>query len=320
MVANLDRQQHALPLFIAERRRELIEHELSRLVAEQRRLDSEVAAADGALDALRAQEQDLALDIARSGGDRLNTIEADLQRLHRDIPARRSSFDRYNELLRNVGIDEVADRASFLRRQSEIASLSALLDEELVELDNRVVELRTRRERLAEEAASVNGELRSLQSRQSNLPMGSVSVREQLCADLSLDSEELPFVGELLQVRADARDWEGAAERVLRNFALSLLVPNEHYVAVAEWINRRHLGARVVYFRVPARVGDRQVPSRPSTLPILVDMIEVKPDTAFESWLRDQLARRADHVCVESVEQLRHLDKAITREGQVKSR
>jgi uncharacterized protein YPO0396 len=319
-IASLDRQHDALSIFFAELRCGLLDTEIARLVAEQDRLDLAIEEADATIEALRRQEQQLALDIARSGGDRLSGLEAELQRLRREIPARRSSFDRYNELLRNVGLDRIADRVSFRSRIDQIASRSDRLDAELVDLDNQVVELRTRRGRLAEEAATVNDELRSLQSRQSNLPARSLTVREELCADLSLDADDLPFVGELLQVRPEASAWEGAAERLLHTFALSLLVPNEHYAAVADWINSRHLGTRLVYFRVPARIGEPRVPTRSSTLPLLLDMVDVKPDTSFGPWLRNELARRADHVCVESVEQLQHLDKAITRQGQVKAR
>jgi len=40
-----------------------------------------------------------------------------------------------------------------------------------------------------------------------------------------LREADMPFAGELIQVREDERDWEGAAERLLRSFGLSLLVP-----------------------------------------------------------------------------------------------
>ena len=320
-VDNLDLQRDALRFFFAERRRALLDAELANLDGEKTRLGAEITNADAVLDALRKQEQQLALDIARSGGDRLTSIEADLDRLRREIPARRASFDRHNELLRNIGLDEVTDRESFNARIVGIAELGDRLNAELVDLDNRVVELRTQRGRLEEEAATVNLELHSLQSRESNMPARSLSVREELCRDLSLDPDDLPFVGELLQVRPDASVWEGAAERVLRTFALSLLVPNEHYALVADWINRRYLGTRLVYFRVPARLGTHAArPDRPSTLPLLVDMIEVRGDSAFAPWLSDELNQRADHVCVDSVDQFQRFDNAITQQGQVKVR
>ena len=42
-------------------------------------------------------------------------------------------------------------------------------------------------------------------------------------------TRELPFAGELIAVADDSREWEGAAERLLRGFALSLLVPDSLY-------------------------------------------------------------------------------------------
>mgnify|MGYP007083314007 CR=1 FL=1 len=60
----------------------------------------------------------------------------------------------------------------------------------------------------------------------------------------------MPFAGELIEVRDSERDWEGAIERLLRNFGLSLLVPEAQYKAVAEWIDRTQLKGRLVYFSV----------------------------------------------------------------------
>ena len=52
--------------------------------------------------------------------------------------------------------------------------------------------------------------------RRSNLDSDVVAIRERLCVELSFDPDDLPFAGELLQVRDDERDWEGAAERATR--------------------------------------------------------------------------------------------------------
>ena len=74
---------------------------------------------------------------------------------------------------------------------------------------------------------------------------GAVQIRHALCEALGLTDEELPFAGELIQVLPDHQEWQGAAERVLHSFALSILVPNAHYQArVAGAINDHHLGTR----------------------------------------------------------------------------
>ena len=38
--------------------------------------------------------------------------------------------------------------------------------------------------------------------------------------------------------------------RVLQGFAQSLLVDERHYAQVSDWVNRTHLGTRLVYYRV----------------------------------------------------------------------
>lgn len=322
-IAAYDLQRQALPLYFAERTSDLLHREIERLDAEAVQLEAAIGAVDDEITALHDRETRLTVDIAQSGGDRLAALDSEIDRTDGEIEARREALDRFTARLARVGLDgpdTITTREQFAAVHARIAARAAELDTESAELDNRVVELTTDLRRLEAEAEAVNVELRSLGTRKSNLPARSLELRDDLCAELGLDSDELPFVGELLQVHRDGHAWEGAAERVLRNFALSLLVPHEHYAAVARWIDGRHLGTRLVYFRVPARLGPTRVVDRSTTLPLLLDMVEVKPETSFGPWLRNELAHRADHVCVDDVGQLAEHDKAITAKGQVKAR
>ena len=86
-----------------------------------------------------------------------------------------------------------------------------------------------------------------------------LQLRSELCASLDLREDEVPFIGELIEVREDEKEWEGAIERLLHNFGLSLLVADRHYKAVAEWVDRTHLKGRLIYYRTrPTR--DPSVP------------------------------------------------------------
>ena len=162
----------------------------------------------------------------------------------------------------------------------------------------------------------VSDELTSLRQRRSNLPAAMLGLRERLCGDLGLAEEALPFVGELLQVREDERDWEGAIERLLHNFGLSLLVPDAHYRDVAAWVDRTHLRGRLVYFRVRA--------PRDSGLPqldpdSLLRKLVIQPESEHYAWLEQQLARRFDYVCCDDLDRFRREKQAITRAGQIKA-
>ena len=85
------------------------------------------------------------------------------------------------------------------------------------------------------------------------------------------------FAGELIQVRDDERDWEGAAERLLRGFGLALLVPEDHYTAVAQWVESVHLRGRLVYFHVRPRKAAELLPT-PDAQPLTPEQQKKKDD------------------------------------------
>ena len=167
-----------------------------------------------------------------------------------------------------------------------------------------------------DEHATLSAEIESLRARRSNIPANQIAMRAALCRALDLDETGMPFAGELIQVREEERDWEGAAERLLRGFGLSLLVPEAAYARVAGWVDARHLGGRLVYFRVRAP-GRRELPElhRDS----LVRKLSVKPDSEFYEWLEHELARRFNVACCATGDQFRREARAITRAGQVKA-
>lgn len=125
--------------------------------------------------------------------------------------------------------------------------------------------------------------------------MRDLELRMRLCRELGLTDDALPFAGELIAVREDESDWEGAAERLPHGFALSVLVPDPHYAAVSDWINGHHLNGRIVYYRVPQTAGIAAPPDLGSTT--LAAKLTVK-DSPFAPWVERELAHRADLAAV----------------------
>jgi uncharacterized protein YPO0396 len=319
-LAGIEELLHVLPIHFAHRTRQLLLAEDHRITERLASLDTEIAAVDASLRALRATEGQLGLEIAGAGGDRLVEIEGRIRNCEDELPARRKRFDRFNGILDGSGMGQVRSADEFESVLERVTVRLAELDVELSGAQNELSEHQVEKRRLDEAADIVNKELRSLESRRSNVPAATLVLRDRLCDELAIAEDDLPFAGELIQVRANAQDWEGAAERVLHGFALSLLVPDRHYGEVASWIDGHHLGARLVYFRVPGAVAVADRPVRSTASPLLADLLEVRPDSSFRPWLDSELARRADHICVESIGQLRQVRKGVTRAGQVKDR
>jgi uncharacterized protein YPO0396 len=316
----LEIQQDALPFYFADRMCHVFEDELETLAANLLELDQALGSVESDIRALRNTESQLSLQIAGSGGDRLAVIEAEIGRHERDKPVRQGKFDRFNERLAEVGLAVVSEVEQFVSSRERAESRRVELEGEHAGIQGELSERRFNQRSIEEESIQVNDELHSLHSRRSNVPRVNLELRQRLGEDLGIDPDELPFAGELIQVRDDASEWEGAAERVLHSFALSLLVPDGHYESVASWINDHHLGARIIYYRVPTRLAPVSPPERRSTQPLLVDVLKLKPESGFELWLENELGRRANHVCVDSVADFRSAQKAVTRAGQIKDR
>jgi uncharacterized protein YPO0396 len=143
-----------------------------------------------------------------------------------------------------------------------------------------------------------------------------LAIRSQLCDALKLAGDGLPFAGELIEVRQDERAWEGAAERLLHGFALSLLVPDQHYAAVAGWVDATRLNGRLVYYRVQSRSGTVRARRDPRAM---ANKLAIKDDSPFYDWLQRQLDERYDHICCTGLDEFRREEKAVTRTGQIKS-
>ncbi|MGA9832237.1 MAG: ATP-binding protein [Trebonia sp.] len=314
-IAALTAQREALRYYFADHKLRLVDGLLSHLYTERTRLTVQARQLADRLDGLRVRERSLHVERAGHGGDRLAQIEQRLTDLEKSRAKRAARAVSFAESLTKVRLDPVMTAEHFAVRRGQIAAARGAAQESIAASQNNLTEVAVAKRKLDEEAAEVNAELRSLQARKNNIPARDLEVRERLCRELRLTEESLPFAGELIAVREDEADWEGAAERLLHGFALSVLVPERHYAAVSDWINGHHLSSRIVYYRVPQTAGTTPPPDLYGTT--LASRLEVK-DSPFASWLDRELAHRADLECVETMAEFRRMPKAITKAGQVK--
>ena len=314
-IATLTAQREALKYYFAAIKAELVGGSLEKMISERIALTAHVEELSSHLDGLRQRETRLSVERAGHGGNRLAEIENKLTESEKTRDTRVERAKRFGELLAQAGLDPVETAAHFTARRRQIAELRAGVQESLSESQNKLTEAGVTKRELDREAGEINAELRSLRERKNNIPARNLELRSRLCHELNLTEDELPFAGELIMVRPGEADWEGAAERLLRGFALSLLVPDERYAAVSDWINRHHLGGRVVYYRVPESLG-RALPPRPGGT-TLAARLDIK-DSPFGQWLERELAKRADVECVETMAEFRRAPRAITKTGQIK--
>ena len=308
--------RHALPSALDEIRADLLEDSIRSWQASMDSLRGDHHRLSEALRAHRERQTQLVLQRAGYGGDRLEQIAKERRSAEVQRETRYSRHREVTALLQRLGLEPVDSPTTLAARLTLATGRMDALDADDAELQAARDRAAVGREKLEEAAGEVNAELLSLQQRRTNIPRRSQELRSAMCEELGINLDLVPFAGELLQVRPEHGEWEGVAERVLRGFALSLLVPNEQYNSVASWINGRHLGARIVYYRVGANTVRR--PDRSDTGLLLCDTVEISTDTPHFAWLEAELAHRGDQVCATTLEEFRRSDRAVTAQGQVK--
>jgi uncharacterized protein YPO0396 len=313
----LGRQRAALPFFFAQRKAGLLQEHISGLDTARAEKQEELTRLEARLRQLRETESGLTVELAGHGGNRLVEIERQLKEDSQACDQRLTRAERFGEMLTTAGLGQVETAEQFAVRRREIGGAREAAKQLLTECQNKLTDATVEAKTLDAEAEQINAELRSLRSRRNNIPSRSLELRQRLCLELGLSEAMLPFAGELIQVRPEEAAWEGAAERLLRGFALSILVPDEHYPAVSDWINGHHLGARLVYYRVPVTVGTPPGRTGQSPGTALAAKLAIK-DTEFYPWLERELASRAGHECAETMTEFRRAPKAVTMAGQIK--
>ncbi|WP_297460703.1 ATP-binding protein [Ferrovum sp.] len=293
----------------------LLDKRLGLLDEEWNKVDGQVRRLDGTREEQGRQVDELKQAINDNGGDRLERLAAEIRKKEQLRDARKTKDGRYRELVVVLGEAAPRDDATFAAQRAQFKAWREEVYNRDADLQNTLTEYGVSLRQGKFEHERLTAEIDSLKRRRSNIDDQQIQIRAALCAALGLVVDDMPFAGELIQVREDERDWEGAAERLLRGFGLALLVPDAHYKAVAEWVDSSHLRGRLVYFHVRTRkTSDLPELHRDS----LGRKLAIKPDSPHYDWLERELAHRFDVACCATQEQFRRETRAITRAGQIK--
>jgi uncharacterized protein YPO0396 len=327
----IDTQRHSVVVSLIEQWRQNREHlrtyfaglkqllldkRIARLSEDVQRVANQVGRLEVRQESQRLQVDEIKQAIAQNGGDRLERLKGELRRLELERDRRQQKSERHFQLLQLIGEVTAIDESAFISQRSRLSAFANTLKTQEASLQNETGEYEFSFRQAQIEHTKLSEEITSLKARKSNISSEQVMMRSSLCDALGIDEQVVPFVGELLQVREEERAWEGAAERLMRPFGLSLLVPEIHYGAVAEWVDRTRQKGRLVYFRVrPAVRNDSASLHRDS----LARKISIKPGSEFYEWLKREVEHRFDVACCATQEQFRREPKAISLAGQIKS-
>lgn len=310
----LREQQQGVDLFREQRRLRLLDDRRAELEVLAQGLEGEQAQRKQALENHDQRLADMERQRREQGGDAVDQLERERAQVQRERDERLRRRDKLESACRELGWTLPGTARALAELAGQARELASGVRSQGGALEEQMDAIKRDSGQAAQRFAAVRAEIDALKKHPSNIPAPIQAMRARLCEELGWSENAVPFAGELLQVKDEFAAWRGAIERVLHGFALSLLVDEQQYAAVAAWVNKTHLGGKLVYYRV-GRVeafGQRKPDGRS-----LVHRLDVR-DHAHRAWLQAELARRFDYACVDNAAALRQADRAITREGQVK--
>lgn len=266
-----------------------------------------IAEADKVYSLARAQAESSGGQALAQQREWLNLAEAKEQNIR----------DRQTELAGDLAAVGVAFPSSL--EEFEELRVTARREREQLETaqaegSDQLLKLQDLRSALTRRRMTLTGDIRTLSQQSSNMDSRYLNARQKISAATGLPVSSLPFVAELLQVKGEYSDWAGALERVLRPLATIMLVPAVHESAVSAAMDSHDLGTRLV---AEAVGGQEEAPRTARSGRSLIHRVEVQ-EGPMAGWIHSQLSRLYDYECVDEPSELKPLERAVTKAGQVK--
>ena len=267
-------------------------------------------------EAIRSLQADIdSSDSAR----RITQIESEIRNLSDEKNRRKTESERYEEKSSVLSLNLPQNQKEFQKNLDEMENLTEKFAFEKSSLDERKTEIAVSIKETSENLKNVEAELQSLGKRNSNIPEKNIRIRADIANHLKISENELPFAGELLEVKKGEEEWNFSIEHLLHNFALTVLVKEEHYKAVTEYVKNHDLGGRLVYLRTSQNenfiLGD--TPSFDSeTVP---GKVEAKKAHELTSWIENYVGENFNYRCTDDIKEISRTQKAITKSGLIKN-
>lgn len=309
--------KQALPIFFAEKKVFIYQSDIENFSSQKIHLENKILEIEKELKSSREEKTKIENQISKLDEVReKERIENEMKVLETTIQSKKKLSIPFNHAAKflewkffpNISEEEFNQNLE----KSKKESLKS--EEDLKNLEKEKLEFSILEKQNEEKIINTSVELDSLKNRKSLIPNTNLKMREFICSNLNLKEKEIPFVGELLKVK-EAK-WEGAIEKLLHNFALSILVNDDLYPSFVKFVNENNLKGRLVYFRISSfkkRVEQKNIQNP------VYEKIKIKDDTEFFDFLESELKENFSHSCSETIEEFQKQQRAITKTGQIKS-
>lgn len=298
---------------VGEQRLREIEADISILQSKKQKL---------AIDRTEIETEILNLNLAKQKdptATQLREIEHAIKELEQQLESRKKKMTDYNKLSNKCGLPKdptekvfTANHKSIERARNECFDNKNLLDSQILEAKQE------QKEKQALFTAKTS-DIEYLHTRRDKITGITSQIRQRILHFVKATEEELPFVGELVEVRKEEEHWEMAIEKLLHSFGRCLVVPDKYYREVNKFVNSNDLGGKVVYHKVDTN-QDYLTSFSNTEANTVVTKLNFNPKSVYSDWAEDFINRSYDYKCCDKIEEFARFEKAITANGLIKNK
>lgn len=308
-----------LPFYFARELRGILDRKLKEQEVEAERLKHDIEAIETGKEALNSEEVNLRVCIEKDEvGRQIQDLVKEIQGLDKEKRKREEKLRSYNNTARKINFETDPSSELFEEQKGKAEDRFQQLEPELKECRRKYYALETALEDLQQKYDEQSNELEILKSQKNNIIGRVAEIRHEIVTAVGADESEIPFVGELIQVREEAKgEWETAIEKLLHHFALQILVPAQYYARVNRYVNEHNLKGRIIYQQIVEK--EHLNAFLPDVENSVFSKVNVNYKSEYGAWVENQLRTRYDYICTADLEAFQVSRRAITPAGLIKN-
>jgi len=306
--------------WFAKKTVELSEDELLRNNEDLKKFNEELELLRVKETELKNQETDLTVQIKSDEvGNQIEKLKTEIGRLEQSKNLRLQRLEKYNEIAQLVELNINPNIETFKLNRELASSKKSELTIFISEEDENSRQAKNRRDAIIKTKGELVETIQALQVNKCNIPIRETEIRDEILQYVGATKEEIPFIGELIRINENERQWELSVEKIIHNFAIRLIVPEKYYSNVNEYVNNTNLRGRIIYQRYRGFTSLGNMATKNIATNALINKLDFKPKNPYTDWLEDVITNEYNFSCVNDLSEFnRYEEKAVTKEGLIK--
>ena len=264
--------------------------------------------------ALISRKVDIEADLSRNETHTtVARLEADITELGFAYESARENRSLFDEQTARLDID-IDSEAEFVEAQAHSRTFIEGFEAARKNVTDRMGRLRDDAYEPSREKSELGRERESLSDRDGRMDPRLHQCRLLIAQATGIDPNDLPFVGELIDVLPEQKHWRKAIETTLFGVARIMLINSDDLDRVSHVIDPLHLPHRINFEGVElAPYNQRDLD------PAYVSGKVAYKVSPFSPWVQDRIsATSTDALCVDSPDSLRGGGRRVTGNGQTR--